>query len=102
MFCLELPNICLGIPRKEVCQFVCRVRIVSFSVPKKRNLRTKSKNKAMAGQVFINEIVKASFDLRRSKSKRLTNIYLIVFINQVEKLLRNCIYKKSDMQRTKK
>lgn len=36
----------------------------------------------MAGQVFINEIVKASFNLRQPKSKRPTNIYLIVRINQ--------------------
>lgn len=37
----------------------------------------------MAGQVFINEIVKASFNLRQpNKSKRPTNIYLIVRINQ--------------------
>lgn len=36
----------------------------------------------MTGQVFINEIVKASFNLRQPKSKRPTNIYLIVRINQ--------------------
>ena len=36
----------------------------------------------MAGQVFINEIVKASFNLCQPKSKRPTNIYLIVRINQ--------------------
>ena len=36
----------------------------------------------MVGQVFINEIVKASFNLRQPKSKRPTNIYLIVRINQ--------------------
>lgn len=36
----------------------------------------------MAGQVFINEIVKASFNLRQPKSKRPTDIYLIVRINQ--------------------
>ena len=36
----------------------------------------------MTGQVFINEIVKASFNLRQPRSKRPTNIYLIVRINQ--------------------
>ena len=36
----------------------------------------------MAGQVFINEIVKASFNLCQPKSKRPINIYLIVRINQ--------------------
>ena len=36
----------------------------------------------MTGQVFINEIVKASFNLRQHRSKRPTNIYLIVRINQ--------------------
>ena len=36
----------------------------------------------MAGQVFINEIVKASFNLCHPKSKRPINIYLIVRINQ--------------------
>lgn len=36
----------------------------------------------MTGQVFINEIVKASFNLRQPKSERPTNIYLIVRINQ--------------------
>ena len=36
----------------------------------------------MTGQIFINEIVKASFNLRQPKSKRPTNIYLIVHINQ--------------------
>ena len=36
----------------------------------------------MTGQVFINEIVKASFNLRQPRSKGPTNIYLIVRINQ--------------------
>ena len=36
----------------------------------------------MTHQVFINEIVKASFNLRQPRSKRPTNIYLIVRINQ--------------------
>ena len=36
----------------------------------------------MIHQVFINEIVKANFNLRQPKSERPTNIYLIVRINQ--------------------
>lgn len=36
----------------------------------------------MTHQVFINEIVKANFNLRQPKSERPTNIYLIVRINQ--------------------
>ncbi len=36
----------------------------------------------MALQVFINEIVKANFNLRQPQSERPTNIYLIVRINQ--------------------
>ena len=36
----------------------------------------------MTHQVFINEIVKASFNLCHPKSKRPINIYLIVRINQ--------------------
>ena len=36
----------------------------------------------MTHQVFINEIVKANFNLRQPKSERPTNIYLIVHINQ--------------------
>lgn len=36
----------------------------------------------MAGQVFINEIVKASFNYANLKVKRSINIYLIVRINQ--------------------
>ena len=37
----------------------------------------------MTHQVFINEIVKANFNLRQPKSERPTNIYLIVrIINQ--------------------
>lgn len=36
----------------------------------------------MTQQVFINEIVKANFDLHQLKSKRPTNIYLKVRINQ--------------------
>ena len=36
----------------------------------------------MTHQVFINEIVKAHFNLRQPKSERPTNIYLIVRINQ--------------------
>ena len=36
----------------------------------------------MTQQVFINEIVKANFNLRQPQSERPTNIYLIVRINQ--------------------
>ena len=41
----------------------------------------------MTHQVFINEIVKAHFNLRQPKSERPTNIYLIVRINQKQALL---------------
>lgn len=36
----------------------------------------------MTEQVFINEIVKANFNLRQPKSRKPTNIYLVVRINQ--------------------
>ncbi len=56
----------------------------------------------MAGQVFINEIVKASFNLRQPKSKGSTNIYLIVRINQKQAKLSTVVKVYPDQWNIKK